>query len=790
MSEDSDFGFIETPQDDQDTKPEKAMGSLYKTESGGRQFGSDGMPTTSPKGATGIAQVMPTTGPDAAEMAGLDWDPELFKRGKTGDKIKDKEAEDYNKALGEAYFKNMLNKFDGDYTKAYAAYNAGPGRLQKVLDKADATGSDWKQHLPDETKKYIQKNMANLSAAHIERKPSSENFSDDDFGFVPSEEEISNPGLLDKVGNILSDAGRTVLDGTRGGVQGLTLGGSDEIVGGIQSIGDYLTDPKVKTLFETARKHQKESEAANDAARERSPLLYNAANIVGSIPAALLASKSGNEGQAGSQLAQAGKQLTKAGSIGSIAGMLSSHGDMDNKENMVRLGKDTAEGAGIGLLGEAGAIGAGAGVSKSKDIFRNLSKKYDFPEQLEAAVSRGYNEGKGYVSKPDRQEILEGTKKLAKDVTEGIEKGESFAGEKYNEVISSDKIPATLKSGPLKTFTDLQAALELPSYQTIPSVKATKADIQAAIDGTATLQDLKNLEKNLSEIPASSDVTYAYIRKAIEDIDTTIMDRLEIAYPNINKTFRQSKELAEAGTNKVPEELSETKISNAAKPTEKKYTSLKDIIQNSGGDFSTARPRLEILQNLQKKFNQLRGVRPEGMEGPATTMRPGGVEGPATSDTYFNSHANPELMEASGLSEDTIKQINAQAREEGVMQTIGGTPLTSDGLVIKPSLTKRGTLLAGNLGGQAARSTVRASKWLYTAPTDKLLNLSAVLKINPKTAMLGQTLENSVNGVSNALGQVTLPVARNAILFSIMQHPEARQALTNFIPLIENDDGK
>ncbi len=45
-------------------------------ESGGRQFNADGSDITSPKGALGIAQVMPYTGPEAAGYAGLPWDAE------------------------------------------------------------------------------------------------------------------------------------------------------------------------------------------------------------------------------------------------------------------------------------------------------------------------------------------------------------------------------------------------------------------------------------------------------------------------------------------------------------------------------------------------------------------------------------------------------------------------------------------------------------------------------------------------------------------------------------------
>ena len=47
---------------------------LLKQESGGRQFNTNGGVVTSKKGAIGIAQVMPATGPEAAKLAGEAFD--------------------------------------------------------------------------------------------------------------------------------------------------------------------------------------------------------------------------------------------------------------------------------------------------------------------------------------------------------------------------------------------------------------------------------------------------------------------------------------------------------------------------------------------------------------------------------------------------------------------------------------------------------------------------------------------------------------------------------------------
>ena len=127
---------------------------MLQQESGSRHFGDNGMPITSPKGATGIAQVMPATGPEAAKLAGLPWNPELFGRRKTGDPALDKEAEDYNKALGQAYYNEQNRKF-GDPYMAAAAYNAGPGAVEAALKKASQQGGSYLNYLPKETQDYV-----------------------------------------------------------------------------------------------------------------------------------------------------------------------------------------------------------------------------------------------------------------------------------------------------------------------------------------------------------------------------------------------------------------------------------------------------------------------------------------------------------------------------------------------------------------------------------------------------------------------------------------------------------
>jgi soluble lytic murein transglycosylase len=128
------------------TDKDVAWSAIKGRESRGRQFNDDGSVVTSPKGAIGIAQVMPSTGPEAAKLAGLPWDPVRFKTDAA-----------YNEALGRAYFEDQLRTFKGNLPMAMAAYNAGPGAVQKAMAKAADSGdkASWLTKLPDETQKYV-----------------------------------------------------------------------------------------------------------------------------------------------------------------------------------------------------------------------------------------------------------------------------------------------------------------------------------------------------------------------------------------------------------------------------------------------------------------------------------------------------------------------------------------------------------------------------------------------------------------------------------------------------------
>lgn len=182
------IGSLATP----GTSAPGLFNSLLQQESRGRQFNTDGSVVTSPKGAIGIAQVMPATGPEAAQLAGLPWDAERFKSDPT-----------YNAKLGEAYFNKQRETFGSD-AKALAAYNAGPGALRRAEAKAKEAGKpeDWLSYLPKETQDYVP-GVLNRQAKAGGAVPS-------DVNMTAITAPVQSPGNLEKT---LSAVKNGTLDG-------------------------------------------------------------------------------------------------------------------------------------------------------------------------------------------------------------------------------------------------------------------------------------------------------------------------------------------------------------------------------------------------------------------------------------------------------------------------------------------------------------------------------------------------------------------------------------------------
>lgn len=105
-------------------------------ETGGRHTNADGSLVTSPKGASGIAQLMPGTMRDPG----------------FGVRPASNNSQEENLRVGRDYLNAMMARYGGDRQKALAAYNAGPGRVDAAIGQH---GAGWLDHMPSETRHYV-----------------------------------------------------------------------------------------------------------------------------------------------------------------------------------------------------------------------------------------------------------------------------------------------------------------------------------------------------------------------------------------------------------------------------------------------------------------------------------------------------------------------------------------------------------------------------------------------------------------------------------------------------------
>ena len=110
-------------------------------------------------GARGLMQLMPATAKAVARQQNLPY----RKASLTGD-------HHYNIALGSAYLKGLIDRFDGSLVLALAGYNAGPHRartwVRQFGDPRDSVHAtlDWIEMIPfEETRNYVQRVLENIT---------------------------------------------------------------------------------------------------------------------------------------------------------------------------------------------------------------------------------------------------------------------------------------------------------------------------------------------------------------------------------------------------------------------------------------------------------------------------------------------------------------------------------------------------------------------------------------------------------------------------------------------------
>ncbi len=720
----------DTPSND---KLDRAMSALYDTESGDKQLTPSGTPVMSPVGAIGAAQIMPSTGPEAAKLAGMDWDEDRFNADK-----------DYNKALGKAYFKNQLDKFGGDYEKAFAAYNAGAGNVKKALAKAEAQGTDWKEHLPEETKDYIAKNTAKMG---LDRKPAGKKNIDlsafNDIENKKDEDATSKDSIF---GNDqeLGDAVKSV-------GQGLTLGGGDELVGAIQGTKDYFTDPKVTNWLDAYRNRQKAAEDEYSKVKERSPALSLGGELAGGlIPAVLTGGATAEMGLAG--------RIAAMGGLGAAAGGLSSKGTLGSNEQL----KDSAIGLGLGAGTEGLISAAKPAISAAKNMASGYVEDSPKFRQLLKSFNLG-KEGQGFGGNANRELMQQELEKNASSLGSDLDKMNDYGQEQYSKVLGKNPETGELlpnaptvqvkNSKDLESISDAVSSLENAKGIAGPRNQDAIATLSKLKGGEKiSAQEAKELQKYLRDnaFKLNQGTTSDELTSASKTASKLLTDQVP-GYSEINELHGAIKDPINSFIKNVPaDELSIASRPKGATIDTNTFKSAEDVIRKSELPYGMG----------DKQSNQLRLLK-QGLK---------------------NLQAkDPAALEKMGISniDDYFKKIQSQADTQSINKLIeSGGQLNKDTFNLLGSgygaALKTANVAGGITGGMG--------KVLYKMPAEQLSKVSATLLQSPTTKHLGIALQQAIENPNEA--------AKNAALFTIMQNPNARQAISGMIPGVQQSDEK
>ena len=108
-------------------------------------------------------QVTPEAGRDTAKRFGVEYDWDRI----VSDPV-------YNTQMGAAELGELFQDYRGSYILAFAAYNAGRGRVHEWIERfgdprsPDVDPIDWVERIPfSETRNYVQRVMENLQVYRV-----------------------------------------------------------------------------------------------------------------------------------------------------------------------------------------------------------------------------------------------------------------------------------------------------------------------------------------------------------------------------------------------------------------------------------------------------------------------------------------------------------------------------------------------------------------------------------------------------------------------------------------------
>lgn len=563
----------------------------------------------------------------------------------------------------------------------------------------------------------------------------------------------------------LKDESSTGADALRGAAQGLTFGFSDEALAALQAAKEVATSEKtLKDLPALYRQFQEIEQQKVAQARESSPYAFTAAEIGGGILPALFtggatAAASGARAAATGAKAATGflPSVMGAAKAGAAYGALSAAGTTEKPieetgEFVGEVGKGALAGGTIGgVLGAAGVgIRKAAEGLEDSSMFRQSKVAYERAKRGLGFTGEKATEKQVGIKEPRaalalEKQILNTRSTLGKRIDDVLE-----AAEKTGKVIGGDA-------------PSINAALDIQSViQSKPGIFGRELidDISAKADqlaeGTLSPKEANNLRRiirdKFAKISEKGDVETSEV---LDRVKNTLQEKLNTieGFAEANKDYTTFlRATAETIFKKgMPEEAIETSLSEIAKPKEKLFQDILGLIRKAEAPGSSSDEKRRTLVALRENLADIERERPGFLKSVGF---------------------DPERF---------VGKIKEEADVSAVSQTLRGYEPQSGvlkqtlGLITPRAATYKAAEATGATVGAIQRSSpAKLASKVYGAAEGELRSISEKLMSNPATRRFGESLAGSLDKPGG--------VAKRAVLFSIMQSPEAREAISGMYP--------
>ena len=525
-----------------------------------------------------------------------------------------------------------------------------------------------------------------------------------------------------------------------GALQGGTAGFAEEIEGAVKAVPEALTsDQKLADLY---RKYRDIARGEYKQAKEAHPYAYGAGEVGGGLATGILLP---------------GSTLAKAAGLGAATGLGTSEAELAGPDkDITGAAKDVALGAGLGGI----SYGIGKGITSvvegkaRQQLAGKLAEKASGIEPYSAK-----NLGTAFKETPEGDIVRKTLEERSRGIGQtALEEGTlPFMG---GPKTMNDKVIEAINSTNSKfepILSEAQSKLsKLSQDDIITKVGNPYNKVNERISGI--LDKLRYSPKTAEEIQSN-------ISPVLEDIQSAGNDIVKLN--GIKKDiWDKVREMSRTGFEQRPAsfdpELSTFKqiggmlsdhieqLGNTASP------GLGDRIGQLNQTFGNLQSLSESTAKLAAKAEKTKliGAKELGLGGISYALHSPipaalGVAGKAAE--YATGQPMSRLAQIAGA-----KTLNLAPGETSLLSPLSETA----------EQAIRGT--AGQEATQPEKSLDLSSR-LYRASNDELKNVSTKLVQSPDLTNLGVALQKAINKEDNS--------AKNAVLFSIMQNPKARELL-------------